>query len=102
MNTNKILIKLLSTLFFAALIASCLVTSLNMANANPLDRIGGGAKDLDMTPPPGGGLDLPRGVDGAGSLLGSNNYLIIAIAGIVIVAVVLLIAKFVMPKLKAK
>jgi len=46
--------------------------------------------------PQGGGI-----FDGDGGA-GSNNYLIIAIAGIAIVAAVLLIIKFVIPKFRAK
>jgi hypothetical protein len=96
MNTNKILLKLLTAMLFAALIISCLVSSLNTANANPLDRAGKGGKVPGQGP---NNLDLDMGDSG---LSGSNTYLIAAIVGIVIVVAVLLIIKFVIPKLKAK
>ena len=70
-------------------------------SADAWNRInnGEGSKSLDATPPPGGGLGLDGGGSGIGGL-GSNGYLIIAIIGIVIVVAVLLIIKFVLPKIR--
>jgi hypothetical protein len=71
MMKNRVFLKVLSTMLFAAVITSCFASMIDSANANPLQ--GGGTK----TPNPslGGGLDLGSGVNGDNS--GSNNYLII-------------------------
>jgi len=79
-------------MLFAALITSCLASMLHEASAAPNAQHGQGT-------PQGGGLDIDKGLAGGG---GSNNYLLIAIAGIVIAVAVLLIIKFGIPKFKAK
>jgi len=95
MNTNKVLLKFLSTMLFAALIICLSSSMLNVGRvfANP---------DIEFVKSVGGGNNFGGGIFDGGDGAGSNNYLIIAIAGIAIVAVVLLIIKFVMPKLRAK
>jgi len=90
MNTNKVLLKFLSAMLFAALVICLSSSMLNEASADAWSPFGGGNGGND-------GLDI---IGGGGS--GSNNYLIMAIAGIVIVVAVLLIIKFVIPKLRAK
>lgn len=98
MNTNKVLLKALSTMLFAALII-CLSTLM----------LSGGRVFADVLPvksaggkPQGEGIFGGGGAGGALGGLGSNGYLIIAIVGIVIVVAVLLVLKFVIPKFRAK
>jgi len=96
MNTNKVLLKFLSAMLFAALVICLLSSMLNDGRvfANP---------DIEFVKSPGGDGALDNGIFGGGSgVLGSNGYLIIAIVGIVIVVAVLLIIKFVIPKLRVK
>ena len=98
-------------MLFAALVICLSSSMLNEASANinsngvrgsddgimlVVDRSGG-----SKTPSTGGGV-FDLGGYGNDGVLGSNGYLIIAIAGIAIVVAVLLIIKFVIPKLKAK
>ena len=96
MNTNKVLLKFLSAMLFAALVICLSSSMLNEASADAWSPFGGGNGGND-------GLDIiGGGGSGADGGSGSNNYLIMAIAGIVIVVAVLLIIKFVIPKLRAK
>jgi hypothetical protein len=89
MNKNlKYLIMWLSV----AVVLSMLVGSVS---ADAPDRIRGGNAPHGQ----GGGAGIGTGGSGVGGL-SSNGYLIIAVVGIAIVVAVLLIIKFVLPKLR--
>jgi len=88
-------LKYLIMLLSVAAVLSMLVGSVSADSIQTLGGPVGSHAPGGMGP----GAGIGTGGSGAGGL-GSNGYLIIAVIGIVIVAAVLLIIKFILPKIR--